>query len=175
MGSVEPNSGRTTAGVTGPHRTEEQMDPRDAALLDELTAALREGDSVPESLVEAAKDSWTWRTIDADLASLVGDTAEEPILTRAADDGPRMLTFTAGSGAVVLEVTAAGRVRRLLGQIVSPRSARVEVRHTGGSTSVEADEMGRFSVEGVPSGPMSLVCRFLDGTSRPLTTSWVAV
>lgn len=143
-------------------------------LLADLAAGLATVDPVPPALVTAAKASLTWRTIDAEIAALVADSATEPASVRG-PGGRRLLTFEAGSTAVVVEVSPAGHARRLLGQIVRPRPAEVEVRHAGGSLSVNADEMGRFTVEQVPAGPVSLVCRFRDPASRPVCTSWVSV
>lgn len=146
-----------------------------AGILEDLTAAFSETDSVPSALVEAARQSWTWRSIDADLAELSRDTADQPASVRAGSEGHRLLTFEAGDTAVIVEVSVVGRLRRLLGQITLPRAAEIEVHHVEGTASATADALGRFSVDAVPSGPISLVCRFLDGMSRPVATSWVAV
>ena len=61
--------------------------------------------------------------------------------------------------------------RRLLGQLVPPGPAVVEVRSPEHSLTVSADHLGRFAADDVPTGPVSLRCR---GESGPLTeTAWV--
>src|SRR2546421_13096350 len=47
----------------------------DDLLLTELGAALRE--DVPQPMVSAAKDAYTWRTIDAELAVLSAGSADD--------------------------------------------------------------------------------------------------
>ncbi len=190
MGDVDPRRDADAIGQHGPgevvglrgapvedsdRSAASDLDPDSAALLADLTAAIGDLDAAPPALVQAAKDSWAWRTIDAELAALVSDSVDSGAVTRAGDEAPRTLTFAAGSTAVVLEVSAVGRTRRLLGQIVRPRRTQVEVRTARGSQSVTTDELGRFRVDGIPSGPVSLICRFLDSAGRAIATSWVAV
>ncbi|HSK26532.1 MAG TPA: hypothetical protein VK894_06440 [Jiangellales bacterium] len=151
-----------------------ELSTEERRLLDALRAGLAEADPVPEVLVEAAKASFTWRTVDAELAELVADTALEARAVRG-QGGPRLLTFAAGPTTLVVEVDASGAGRRLLGQIVRPRRAEVEVRHAGGTVSVAADDLGRFRVDTVPAGPLSLSCRFPEAGEQPVVTSWVTV
>ena len=47
----------------------------DDATFDELKDALTAADAVPDDVLQAAKDSYTWRTIDAELAELVFDSS----------------------------------------------------------------------------------------------------
>jgi hypothetical protein len=151
-----------------------ELSPEDRELLDTLRDGLAEADPVPEVLLEAARASFTWRTVDAELAELVADTAVASSAVRG-PDAPRLLTFTAGPTTLVVEVGTTGAQRRLLGQIVRPRRAEVEVRHSGGTLDVVADDLGRFRVETVPAGPLSLSCRFPDAGEPPVVTSWVTV
>jgi hypothetical protein len=150
-------------------------DHNDDRLLTLLRESIQERDPVPAAVLEAARGSFTWRTIDAELAEIAEDSALTPLAGVRGGEGPRLITFESPSATVVVEVTVIGRLRRLLGQLVAPRAASVEVRHSGGAVTVEADELGRFAVDTVPAGPVSLACRFLDAPGRPIVTTWVTV
>jgi hypothetical protein len=155
-----------------------ELDPAERELLAQIREMLDETDPVPEFLLEAARETYTWRTIDAELAELTGDSLLEGAPVRASRV-PRLLTFTAETATVVLEVAehvrGASLGRRLLGQILSPRSADVEVRHAEGTLSITADEFGRFRADAVPPGPISLACRFSGALQPQLVTSWVTI
>lgn len=132
-------------------------------------------DPIPTDAVAAARAAFLWRTIDAELAELTYDSLfedKELAGVRGAADA-RCLTFTTEDLTVELEASAAGPGRRLLGQLVPPQPGEVEVRHAGGTVTVPADELGRFSADVLP-GPVSLRCR---GTRSggPVTTDWVVV
>jgi hypothetical protein len=145
----------------------------DDQLLGALSMALQELDPVPAALVDDAKATFTWRTVDAELAELIGDTALEAASVRGFG-APRILTFAAGDTTLMLEVAEHNDKRRLLGQIVAPRSAEIEVDHVSGGVTVAADHLGRFRVEEFPGGPIRLSLRFPDDPSR-VVTSWVSV
>ena len=155
-----------------------ELSPADRELLMILRDMIEETDPVPAALVEAARASFTWRTVDTELAELTSDSALDAAAVRSTR-APRLLTFTAGETTLVVEVAplAAGQdaERRLLGQLVAPRPAQVEVRHGTGSFTVSADELGRFRAEPVPAGPISLACRFAAAGEPTIVTSWVSV
>lgn len=155
-----------------------ELDPADRDLLAQVQEMFAESDPVPGYLLGAARESFTWRTIDAELAELTGDSLLEGAAVRAVR-APRLLTFTAGATTLVVEVAehvrGASLARRLLGQILSPRPAEVEVRHADGTLSVPADEFGRFRADAVPPGPISLACRFGGAVQPQLVTSWVTI
>jgi hypothetical protein len=146
---------------------------RSLALLADIRDVFTEIDPVPPEVVAAAKASYTWRTIDAELAELVDDSALAPTAGIRGQGGPRLLTFEAPTVTVVVEVTDVGGTRRMLGQLVQPQQAEVEVRHADGSVPVPADELGRFSVDTIPAGPVSLSCRIASG--QAVVTSWVTI
>jgi hypothetical protein len=150
------------------------LSPEDRLLLDEIQAAAEVHDPVPAQVLTAAKASFTWRTIDAELAELVDDSVLTGAGVRAAD-GPRMLTFEAGDTTVVVEILDSGAGRQLTGQLIAPRPAQIEVRWQDGNAAVVADDLGRFIVDGVPAGPVSLACRFPLEDRQPLITSWVTI
>jgi hypothetical protein len=154
-----------------------ELEPADRELLMLLREVLEETDPVPGPLVEAAQAGFTWRTVDAELAELTADSILDGAAVRAAD-APRLVTFTAGSISLVIEIAVPARAgevaRRLIGQIIGAPPAEVEVRHADGSLTVQTDDYGRFRAAPVPPGPISLALRFA-GRRPPLVTSWVTV
>jgi hypothetical protein len=151
---------------------------RDDVLVDELRRVAELADPVPARVLDAARGSFAWRTIDAELAALAFDSATESrseALVRSAGEG-RFLTFESPVLAVEVEVTPVDSERRLVGQLVPPQRAAIEIRHAGGVLAVEADELGRFSADGVASGPVALVCR-VEGEAGPSTvvTDWLVI
>lgn len=137
-----------------------------------LRGVLTELDAPPPAFVESAKAALTWLTVDAELAQLASDSRTEPAGVRS-HAPPRVLTFSCGDTTLVVEVADERRARRVIGQIVAPAAATVEVRHAEGTTSVRSDEHGRFRAAPIPSGPLSITCRFDDPTRAAVVTSWV--
>ena len=147
----------------------------DDALLEELRALAAEVDPTPEHVLLAARGSYSWRTIDAELAGLVYDSVldAEPLAIRSEDEA-RLLTFETPVDAIELEITVVGDERRILGQLVPPGPGVVELRRVGGVLEAEADEHGRFSFDRVKPGPVSLRCRRTsDGAA--IETEWVTI
>ena len=144
-------------------------------LLAAIGAFFDDIDPIPEHDVAAAKGCLTWRTIDAELAELIEDTALLAGTSVRSPHGPRLLTFSAPQVSVVVEVAEVGPTRRLIGQLGDPRSAAIQVRFRDGTTWVDADHLGRFVVDSVPAGPVSLVCRFPGTDIAPLVTDWVTL
>ncbi len=144
----------------------------DEQLLTELRASLAGVDDVPESVSEAARAAFEWRTIDEELAALSYDSFlddKELAGVRSGGDGPRQLTFDAEDVTVEIEVESG----RIIGQLVPPQSGEVEVRQPGGSVTVQADELGRFSCDGIGRGPVSLRC--ITPGATPIITEWIVV
>lgn len=81
------------------------------------------------------------------------------------------MTFEGSSVTLELEVSSD---RSVQGQLVPPGPGTVEVRWRKGFMVVQADDLGRFSVAGLPSAPVSLRCDGLrDG--RAVATDWIVV
>jgi hypothetical protein len=159
--------------------------PDDEELLAQLRDLFQHADRVPTEVIAAAKDLYGLRTLDADLAELTWDSLldEPPVAVRSAmgTAAPRLLTFDADELSVEIEVLDDGPHRALTGQLVPPQRAGIEVRQltasagTGASrlvtTSVDADELGRFAVDGLAPGPVALTCH--RPGSRTVTTDWI--
>lgn len=150
------------------------LNPPDDRLLARLAAALDAADPAPDAVVAAAKASLTWRTIDAELAALVFDSAmEEPAGVRAVES-VRQVTFRAPGVEIELAVLAE-TVRRLVGQLVPPQTAAIELHHAGGSMAAAADALGRFTFEDVPIGSIRLTCRLEGDDGGVVTTEWILI
>ena len=158
---------------------------------DELEAQLRRlaarDDPVPPLLVEAAIDAFSWRDLDAELAELVFDSlldADEASLVRSGSER-RMVSFKTPRLTIDVEVSdagasaAAGNGRSLMGQIVPPQRATVEIRHLAGTATADADELGRFQAGPLQPGPVSLRVRpaiagAADGR-QAVVTDWLSI
>jgi hypothetical protein len=143
----------------------------DDALLEALGQAAARHDPVPERVLAAARAGFTMVSLEAELATLVYDSSFGDEETRALvrGGGSRELTFEAPSRTVEVEVRSGER--RLLGQLVPPGPAVVEIRSPDRSVTVEADHLGRFATDDLPTGPVSLRCRTEAGP--PTETEWV--
>ncbi|MGH9177698.1 MAG: hypothetical protein ACRD0N_03990 [Acidimicrobiales bacterium] len=151
-------------------------DGTDARLLDALRRTIEQHDPVPAAVERMARESFAWRTVDAELAELAYDSVFDDALLAGVRSGeaPRALTFEGATFAVEIEVEERGDHRRLVGQVVPPSGAEIEVRHAGGPSSLEADTMGRFATE-VETGLVSLRCQLHGGDRAVLETAWVIV
>jgi hypothetical protein len=143
-----------------------------------LLAALRElferSSAPPPRVVGMAKESYTWRTVDAELAALTSDSlVDAPLATVRGAPVTRSMTFEAGDLSIEVEVSGSGDDRRMLGQLVPGQAARIEVRQDDVTRTVEADELGRFLVDGLGARPVRLRCHLAG--RRPVVTEWVIV
>ena len=137
------------------------MTDKDATTESELRSIFGHMDPVPQLLEDGARAAFTWRTVDAELAELMRDSAEAEeeagSLVRGGH-GPRQLSFESPRLGIELEVTATGpRERRLEGQLLPPATATVTVERPGeDGLSVQADELGRFVLDGLKAGVVRL-------------------
>jgi hypothetical protein len=137
-------------------------------LLAELREALAEAEQVTDRQREAARAAFTWRTVDAELAELLHDSALESAAVRG-DEPVRTLSFASGS--VSLEVEIDGDA--VTGQVVGAVADSVLMqRSIADDDPLPVDSSGFFRVEGVAPGPVRFVVRAGDWT---LTSPWVAI
>jgi hypothetical protein len=149
-----------------------ELDPADRELMAEVRTVLDSVDPVPESVRAAARAALTWLTIDAELAALAEDSTLAVAGVRSTSD-TRSLTFESEAGVLAFEITADGETRQIVGQ--ADRPADLTVRHNADPITVATDAQGRFRIEGVQAGPVSLHCVFRDTPDAPIVTSWIVV
>jgi hypothetical protein len=148
---------------------------------DELMALL--GEAVAEEAVvsdrrrTAARAAFTWRSVDAELAELLHDSA---LAAGAAvrSDGDESRTLSFGHSGLTLEIEVEGEV--LLGQVIGtggasaatePASVLLE-RPDADAQSAVADASGFFRLEGVRPGAVRFV---VEQGGWSLTTPWVTL
>jgi hypothetical protein len=140
----------------------------DDELLAELREAVAEADEVTDLQREAARAAFTWRTVDAELAELLHDSALESAAVRG-DDTARTLSFA--SGPLTLEVEIDGET--VMGQVVGAAAESVLLqRSTAADQPLDVDPSGFFRFDGVSVGPVRFVVQAGDWT---LTSPWVAL
>jgi len=157
---------------------QDEADPADEALFAELRATIGRIDPVPTRVQVAARAALSWRTIDAELAALTHDTlleGDRPVATVRHGGTPRLLTFEGTTLTVEVEAIEIGQRRRLVGQLVPPQAAEVEIAHRGGDERVDADEMGRFAADDLLPGPVRVRCLTPRTGGRTFQTPWIVV
>lgn len=152
--------------------TEFTNTPEDARILARLREGLEQSEPVPTDVTEFAKAAFAWRYIDAELAELDFDSIDEEVPSGVRSTGiARMISFQVGQWMLDIEFDEV--TGRLIGQISPESSFMVELHTSGALFTVESDEMGRFSAEGISPGPLSLVLRFPDRSV--IKTQWVVL
>jgi hypothetical protein len=146
--------------VNGDHSGIDQHRDEEGAFDEGLERELRQAaavlDPVPDDLRQLALEAYALHDIDARIAELTFDSLVDAIPVRGATDVPRMLTFQAGELTVDVEVTGDG----LIGQVLPPQAARVEVLHgPRPGARLTTDDLGRFTGEAPPAGPFALRLR----------------
>ena len=141
----------------------------------EILARLRDGlaavDSPPEDVTRFAEAALTWRTIDAELAEIEFDSAEQETAGVRGPGVVRALSFEAE--AISIEVEYDRESQRLIGQIAPIQPARIELRRPDGTKTTETDDLGRFAFDDVAPGPVSLVCHLIGDQATTVKTDWV--
>ncbi|MDX6198187.1 MAG: hypothetical protein QOJ79_1338 [Actinomycetota bacterium] len=144
----------------------------------DLTAELRamDDDPPPAALLAAARAAFSWRTLDTDLCRPSYDSLLDEGLTAVrGEQSSRLLRFATADVALDVEVTADGDGRTLVGQVTPAEPSDLTVRHGGADEmSVSTDTLGRFVVEGLRGGPLSMRC-VVPSQNSSLFTDWVLV
>jgi hypothetical protein len=111
--------------------------------------------------------------VNPDDARTTGVMIPEQAPEQAGVPQRQQLSFRTSGLVIDLELTGSGASRRLTGQLIPGQSGVVEIR---GVITVEADAGGRFSIDAVPPGQVSLRCRLGAGSDRGgIATGWVAI
>ncbi len=139
------------------------------ALLGDALAAV---DPIPEHVTAAAHEAIMWRTLDAELAKLVFDSSVDELVGLRSTGSDRQVTFRAPGVEIEVAVMGTG-ARRLIGQLVPPQSATIELRHEEAVRETGTDRLGRFMFDDVPSGSVSIVVTTEEGTR--IVTEWMVI
>jgi len=146
----------------------------DEALLERLRAICAEVDPVPDLVFQAARAAFTLRRLDAELAELVLDSADEPagaVAVRAAGLADiRMLSFTAGPLRVELQVTERDNGRHLVAQVIGVELAAAALETETARRELDTDD-GVLIVEQVPAGRIRFHLSTRPGPDY--VTSWI--
>ena len=140
----------------------------------ELAAAVTEEAAVSDRRRAAAKAAFTWRTVDAELADLLHDSAlDAGAAVRSAGDGPRTLSFR--RAAVTLEVEVDGET--VLGEVIDEHGVRPRPHgHLAAPgrrrPTAVADASGFFRFDGVEPGPVRFV---VARAGWSLITPWATI
>jgi hypothetical protein len=130
-------------------------------------------DPVPSEVTLAARSAIAWRDMDAKIAELLYDSAEQSLETAGVRsiDGPQMLSFGSGDVSVELQITRGDDGLRIVGQISPAAVEGVDIFHRGGTTIVSPNATGSFSAGPVLPGPLSVRVR-LPGDGA-VQTVWI--
>lgn len=175
--------------MTSPHHTDpssREPDPPDGRSPDDGGLGDDESDSLivmlsrafdlleplPPEVLDAARGAFAWRNVDAELAELLFDSAAE--LTGVRDfDAARQLTFGTADLEVELMVVDES-ARRVVGQLVPARPATVTLQSASMEVGAPADGLGRFSFDGLPTGPVRFAVD-RGGAAPAVTTDWIVL
>ena len=146
----------------------------DDTLLDDLRRVLDLVEGTPSTSTELAKAAITWRSLDAELAELIHDSAidEHDLVLRGSHDDRRVMSFA--NAEIQIDVEFANG--QLVGQIMPPVSAVIELYRDDSQpvATTAVDEFGAFVLTDVAPGLLALVCRADDGRWS-VRTSWTAL
>ena len=151
----------------------------DEQLMDLIREATAAQDAVPDGVVEAAREAWTWRAVDAELVALLHDSTvdDDALVGVRGAETVRALSFGAGDHMIEVEISEDGDRRRLVGQVMPQPSLGertiVVDRLDGGALELELDELGRFEADRLPAGLVRL--RTIGVEGRVVVTEWVAI
>jgi len=148
--------------------TESTSPQEEVRLLSLLRRGLDQTDSSPADVIEFAKAALSWRTIDADLAQLSYDSIDDSTSVRGVATS-RMLAFESGELTIDLEHEPLSG--DLMGKLDPAGQMTIELHVLDTVLVTESDEFGRFSFEGIQSGPFAVVIR-LEG-AEVVKTQWV--
>lgn len=142
----------------------------DSSLLAALDEALSTARSVPADFVATGKACFAWHGIDAELARLTHDSAAPlSTTTRAEPAVVRAMTFVARNLTIELEIGE----HALRGQLVPHQAGKLELQLADGAKrTTDADELGYFSFDRVPTTSFRLYC---TTANVAVTTTWVVL
>ena len=146
-----------------------QPEQTDDDLLAILARSLATSTSLAEAVMHAGRTAFSWRTLDAELATLLQSTPPEELTVRASED-VRHYTFDSGSTVVDVAVEDRNGTLVVRGWIDPPAASTIRLVGSGGAELAvgTADDLGRFRIPVDASGPVRLEIQ----REPPLQTEW---
>lgn len=147
----------------------------DQQLLADLGEAVHAVQGLADQVAARGREALTtWTSVDDELllACVSFDSLYESTGVVRSESGNgsgagRLLVFSAEPLSVELEVGPGG----IVGQVVPPAPAQVRLEAADGTVQeVDADDLGFFTLEAIPGGPVRLRC---DTATSKLVTRWV--
>jgi hypothetical protein len=123
----------------------------------------------PAHVLDAAYQAGIWAGLEAELAQLVADSADDPtpVGVRGVETDVRQLSYRFAGLTLECELGPDDMV----GHIRPPGEVRLDlVAPNGSSRPVPLDSDGRFLVRPRPRGPVAVRCTRPDGS--PALTPW---
>jgi hypothetical protein len=139
----------------------------DLRLLAMIGDAFEHGlDPIPDHLAVAARDAFTWRLADAQLAELLFDSASDALTgVRGATRNRRSFRFGAGDAVIRVHLTQASMIM----MIEPPLSVECRVVTEESSEAHRTDELGELVLD-APELPLRIEIDLPGGT---VVTPWI--
>jgi len=144
----------------------------DEQLLTMLGGALEVAEPVPAHMLEAAYEIMSPDAFEEELARLVFDSASGDLVGVRSSETARQVTFRAPGVEIEVMVVAEGE-RRLIGQLVPPQAATVELRSGEQVRETGTDRLGRFQFANVSPGSVQLAVTTEHGGR--VVTEWMVL
>ncbi len=142
-------------------------DDRDALVLDRIADAFdHDLPPVPDRLAAAARDAFSWRRADAQLAELLFDSSlDELVGIRGTSTERRSFRFGAGEYVIRVHLTSA----TLIVMVEPPLSVTCRVSTEAGSSDHRTDDLGELVID-APTLPLRVEVDLPGGTT---VTPWI--
>jgi hypothetical protein len=150
---------------------------RDDGVEGELMALAAAGtrlDPVPPEAFQAAIASFVCRCLDAELAELTFDSARDfgELVGVRSERGQRALTFESPELTIEMQIDE-GPDGELVGQLVPPVAADIDIRSPDATVTVSADQRGLFWASRLPGRFLSLRIQRPGSGIDWVTTPWI--
>lgn len=123
-------------------------------------------DPIPARLTDAARNAFDWRRVDAELAELLFDSAEQELVgIRGTTSDRRSFRYAANEFVLRVHLTE----ETLIVMVEPPRSVPCRVVSESASTEHHTDELGELAV-GLPELPLRVE---VDLPSGSIVTPWI--
>jgi hypothetical protein len=151
----------------------------DAAMMSRLRRLWERADPPPEHLADRVLFALELEDLDTDFELLrLTERGDALAGARGPSSDVTSVTFSGPTLTVMLTVSVTGDRRRVDGWIAPATRSRVHVHTTDGRYETDADTNGRFVLQDVPGGMLSLAFYPLpdaDGTPTPFRTPTVEI